>query len=106
MHLSDYDYRLINLNKLQDHVSEISLHAATCKKAITLALQGQSPIKLKSEIDNYGLASVLCAICCGCHREIQMKTSPTLHINRQSHHFDINVRAVWGQSRLGMDKAT
>ena len=25
-----------------------------------------------------------------------MKTSPTLHINRQSHHFDINVRAVWG----------
>ena len=101
MHLSDYDYRLINLNKLQDHVSEISLHAATCKKAITLALQGQSPIQLKSEIDNYGLASVLCVICCGCHREIQMKTSPTLHINRQSHHFDINVRAVWGAIATG-----
>ena len=30
-----------------------------------------------------------------------MKTSPTLHINRQSHHFDINVRAVWGAIATG-----
>ena len=99
MHLSDYiyNYRLINLNNLQDHVSELSMHAATCKKASELALQGQSPIILNSEIDNYGLASVLCAICKGCHREIIMKTSLVLNISKQSRHFDVNVRAVCTQ---------
>ena len=103
MHLSHYiyNYRLINLNNLQDHVSELSMHAATCKKASELALQGQSPIILNSEIDNYGLASVLCAICKGCHREIIMKTSPVLNISKQSRHFDVNVRAVWGTIATG-----
>ena len=103
MHLSHYiyNYRLINLNNLQDHVSELSMHAATCKKASELALQGQSSIILNSEINNYGLASVLCAICKGCHQEIIMKTSPVLNISKQSRHFDVNVRAEWGTIATG-----
>ena len=94
-------YRFINLGSLQEHVMDLSLHAATCKKAINLGSQGISPIEITSEIDNFGLASVLCAKCKGCHREIIFKTSPTLNIDKKSRHFDINVRAVWGSVATG-----
>ena len=80
---------------------DLSLHSATCHKAIDLGSKGISPIELTSEIDTFGLASVLCAKCKGCHREIQFKTSPTLNVNQKSRHFDINVRAVWGSVATG-----
>ena len=52
-------------------MSEISLHSATCKKAIDLAEIGVSPIELvnMSEIDTFGSASVLCSMCKGCLRD-------------------------------------
>ena len=89
-------YRFINLGSLQEHVSDISVHSATCKKAIELATTGVSTIELSSEIDTYGLASISLARCKGCHREFLLNTSPKLNIVKQSRHFDINVRAVWG----------
>ena len=98
-------YRFINIGSLQQHVSEISLHSATCKKAIELATKGISPIELASEIDTYGLASVLSAKCNGCHREFILNTSPKLNIDRQSRHFDINIRAVWGTLITGNGQA-
>ena len=44
---------------------------------------------------------MLCAKCKGCHREIILKTSPTLNISIKSRHFDINVRAVLGSVATG-----
>ena len=66
------------------------------KKTIKLATKGISPIELASEIDTYGLASILSAKCNGCHTEFILNKSPKLNIDRQSKHFDINVRTVWG----------
>ena len=62
MHLSNYIYiyRLINLNNLQDHVSDLSMHAATCKKASEVALQGQSPIQLNRKSTIWLGFSILC----------------------------------------------
>ena len=99
-------YRLINLTSLQNYVSEISLHSATCKAALDYVISNkQSPIVLVSEIDNYGLASVLSAKCMGCHREINFETSPSLKIDASSRHFDINVCAVWGSLVTGNGQA-
>ena len=98
-------YRFINLGSLQQHVSDISLHSATCKKALELGMKGISPIELVSEVDTFGLASVLATRCKGCHREILLNTSPKLNIDKSSRHFDINVRAVWGTLVTGNGQA-
>ena len=99
-------YRLVNLASLQKYVGEISLHSASCKAALEyVSSNGQSPIVLISEIDNYGLASILSAKCMGCHREINFETSPRLRIDTTSRHFDINVRAVWGSLVTGNGQA-
>ena len=52
-------YRFINLGSVQKPVSDISKHSATCKKAIELATTGVGLIELSSEIDTYGLTSIL-----------------------------------------------
>ena len=99
-------YRLINLGSLQTYIGEISLHSATCKAALDYAVSNmKSPIVLVSEINNYGLASVLSAKCMGCHREINFETSPRLTVSDSSRHFDINVRAVWGSLVTGNGQA-
>lgn len=98
-------YRIINLGELQDHISEISLHSSTCQKAIELGLKGVSAVQLSSEINSYGLASIISAICKGCHHEILLNTSPKLKIDKHSRHFDINVRAVWGTLVTGNGQA-
>ena len=69
------------LGSLQEHVSDISMHSATCKKATELTTTGVSPVELSSEIDTYGLASILSARCKGCHREILLNASPKLNID-------------------------
>ena len=94
-------YRFINLGSLQEHVSEISLHSATCKKAIDLGLKGISPVEITSEVDTFGLVSVISSKCKGCLREIMLTTSPKLSVHKSSQHFDINVRAVWGSIVTG-----
>ena len=80
-------YRFINLGELQKRVSDVSLHSATCNNAIDLGSKRVSPVELVSEIDSFGLASVLST---KCHKEINLNTSPKLKINKKSRHFDIN----------------
>lgn len=97
--VSGYGYRFINLQKLQSHVMEITIHASLCEKAIDVASAGKPPIKLISEIRQYGLASVLMAECQGCLRKFEFDTSPKL--NNNCRRYDVNVRAVWGSIVTG-----
>ncbi|XP_063414164.1 uncharacterized protein LOC134696586 isoform X2 [Mytilus trossulus] len=96
--LSPQGYRFVNLDSLQGHVSEITMHVCLCPSAIELSSKNQSPIKLVSEERKLGLATVLCAQCEGCHKQFKFCTSPSLP---ESKRFDVNVRAVWGSIATG-----
>ncbi|KAK3099893.1 hypothetical protein FSP39_011406 [Pinctada imbricata] len=91
-------YRLINLENLQHHVTDITMHACVCPQAIKLASVGKPPIKLDTEIRSLGLASVMAAKCHGCGMEFHFSTSPQLPGTKR---YDINVRAVWGSMSTG-----
>ncbi|OWF41646.1 hypothetical protein KP79_PYT25043 [Mizuhopecten yessoensis] len=93
-------YRIINLDQLQNHVAQLSLHACTCPQAISLAAKGISPIKLETELRTLGLASVLQAKCAGCNYLLNLETSKRIEKDNCIS-YDINVRAVWGCMATG-----
>ncbi|VDI10392.1 Hypothetical predicted protein [Mytilus galloprovincialis] len=88
-------YRIINLNCLQKHITDLTMHAVSCEKARQLVAAGREPIVLESQVAHYGLAVILLAKCQGCQLKVHMETSPKLKTDG-SRHYDINVRAVWG----------
>jgi len=47
--------RIINLNKLNEHLQEINHHAATCRSCSDNALSGSRAIVLVGEKDHQGL---------------------------------------------------
>ena len=51
--------RILDLENLREHTTELSLHSALCPMAIILAEKGKAPITLVSEGSVDGLASVL-----------------------------------------------
>ena len=87
-------YRLMHLNSLQTLIKDISVHSSMCAVGIEMSKNGESPIQLVSEINTYGLASVLSAKCIGCKQNFVFCTSPKL--SNSLKRFDVNVRAVWG----------
>ena len=91
-------YRFMNLDSLQSHVSEITLHACLCPEAIELASKGSPPLKIETELRNLGLASILSVVCQGCRKQFKLENSPTLPGSKR---YDINVRAVWGSIATG-----
>lgn len=84
-------YRIINLEKLQEHVVDITSHICFCQEAQELAYKGKSPVTLRSEVQQTGLVSIIQAECLGCHETFPLQTSP-----KHDGLFDLNVRAVWG----------
>ena len=66
--------KIINLEQLQNHISEITLHTAMCDKGRKLALMGLPPVKLITEISVDNLASVIVAQCKGCHLKFNLET--------------------------------
>ena len=67
--------RIINLNKLQEHLQVISRHAATCQSCADNTLSGNEAIVLVGGKDHQGLCSILTSQCAGCHEEFQFVTS-------------------------------
>lgn len=100
-HEAHDEYRLINLGQLAQHISDLTLHAATCQKAIGLAMNGQPPIKMTGVARDQGLASLIEAQCQGCARKVMLNSSPKMELNSAGEHFEINVRAVWGEAASG-----
>ena len=96
--LSPKGYRLMNLDCLQSHISNITMHACLCAEAIKVTNQGKPPITLETEVRSFGLASVMLAQCQGCHKKFSLDSSPKVPGSKR---FDINVRAVWGSMVTG-----
>ena len=61
--------RIINLSKLNEHLQEISHHAATCQSCSYNALSGSQAIVLVGEKNHQGLFSILTSWCAGCLQE-------------------------------------
>ena len=95
------EFRLISLELLKEYVCELSLHVATCEKAIRyVRATEKGAIKLVCETQRSGLASVFQCECEGCHKQWKVHTSPKMDtVNGQR--YDVNVRAVWGQVASG-----
>jgi hypothetical protein len=86
------EYKLFNISLLKKFIEDVSLHASLCHKAVCLATDGLSPVKLMSQISNFGLAGVYSAKCFGCKKSFILNSSEKLECGN----FDSNVRAVWG----------
>ncbi|KAJ8298756.1 hypothetical protein KUTeg_022816, partial [Tegillarca granosa] len=54
---------------LQKHISDITMHAATCKNAIKLSERAIAPLNICTESRTLGLATVLVSTCNGCGAE-------------------------------------
>ncbi len=94
------EFRIMNLEQVRKHVSEITLHAALCPSAQKLADKGEAPIALLGEVQQQGMASFLHSTCNGCGETFSFCTSPKVH-TPEGDHFEINVRAVWSQMSTG-----
>ncbi|XP_071148268.1 uncharacterized protein [Mytilus edulis] len=96
--LSPKGYRMMNLDCLQSHVSEITMHVCLCVEAMKVSSEGKTPIKLQTEVRSLGLASVMMAECQGCFKKFKFDTSPKVPGSKR---YDVNVRAVWGSMVTG-----
>ncbi len=94
------EFRIMNLEKIREHISEITLHAATCSSAIELAAKNEAPIQLLGEVQQQGMASFLHSKCNGCGKTFSFCTSPKVK-TPEGDRFEINVRAVWAQMSTG-----
>ena len=99
--LNPNECRIINLDKMSDYVSDITIHSALCDEARSLALKGQKTFVFIGEMSRHGLASVLRAQCMGCHRYFDFNTSNQVHTPNSCSRFEVNIRAVWGQMATG-----
>ena len=77
------------------------MHAATCPQAIKVASSDNPPVKLLGVSSDAGLASVIQSQCLGCWKLFSFQTSPQMNNENGTNHFEINVRAVWGECASG-----
>ncbi|CAC5417662.1 unnamed protein product [Mytilus coruscus] len=96
--LSSKGYRSMNLDCLQSHISDITIHVCLCVEAMKVTNQGKPPITLETEVLSFGLASVMLAQCQGCQKKFTLDSSSKVPGSKR---FDINVRAVWGSMVTG-----
>jgi len=90
----------MNLQLLQQHMNNITVHVAECELVKIIGNQQLSPIKLVTEIKTFGLASILEAQCQECKKTFQLDTSPQIP-NGRTNHYAVNIRAVWGSMVTG-----
>ena len=79
--------RIINMDKLKQYTSDLTLHASCCGGSIIL--NGET---------RYGLASILTGQCSKC---IKLETSPKVKGPSKYARWECNLEAVWGQMAIG-----
>ena len=95
-------YRLIKLNKLAMHVTDVTVHCIMCPPCKDLVTAGGLPIKFVGEVYRVGLASVIEVECLGCGKDFIMETSDEVTLGEGSKKvYDVNARAVLGQMSAG-----
>ncbi len=92
--------RIINIGKLQEHLSHITRHMAFCPEALKLSIEGKDPVRVMKERLPHGLASVMRTGCLGCGKVLEWDSSPRLEM-KDGQVFDVNLRAVWGEMTTG-----
>ena len=91
--------RIINLQQLANHISEVTTHAAGCSSCVD---SGSDAVTLVCEKSRQGLASILVARCNGCGKEFPFSTSSKVHCLPDGHvRWECNIAAVWGQMSIG-----
>ena len=93
--------KVISLDSLQNHIGEITKHAAVCKEASDVAIKGEAPIVIVTELSIDGLASTLIVKCKGCGMKFNFETSKNMKMEDGTFRKEINVRAVWGTMASG-----
>ena len=89
--------RIINLDKLHEHLQVISQHAATCQLCAVNAVSGKEAIVLIDEQNRQGLCSILASCCVGCNKKFQFSTSSKVQGTSGGHYWEYNLAAVWGR---------
>ncbi len=82
--------RIINLDKLQQYVNELTTHAAKCGSQIILSGEQKS-----------GLASIISSHCSKCSFIIPLTTSNKVSGPKGISCWELNLAAVWGQMCTG-----
>ena len=91
--------RIVNLEKLRSHISDITKHTIFCDKAREVAVSGKDPIVLTCE-KRMAFSVVLTAKCQGCKHTFDINNSDDISSDK-GNLSDINVRAVWGNMVVG-----
>ena len=82
--------RIINLDKLQEFVDQLTAHAAHCSSQIILSGEKKA-----------GLASILSSQCSKCSFTIPLTTSRKVVGPKGKLRWEANLAAVWGQISTG-----
>ena len=82
--------RIINIEKLQEYISSLTVHAAKCSGDLLLVGEKRD-----------GLASILSTRCTQCDHSIVLQTSRKVRGPRGYCRWECNLAAVWGQMSTG-----
>ena len=82
--------RIINLEKLQEYINTLTVHAAECSGDILLTGEKRD-----------GLASIILTRCTQCDHSIQLQTSRKVNGPKGYSRWECNLAAVWGQMSTG-----
>lgn len=82
--------RIVNIEKLQQYISDVTIHSAQCGGDFSLI--GET---------RHGLASILKGECSSCGHTIVFETSPKVKGPRKYCRWECNLAAVWGQMATG-----
>ena len=93
--------RIINLNKLQEHLNMVTQHAATCQLCTKEAISGHKAVVLTGEQNRQGFCSILTSSCVGCKEEFSFPTSAKVKPMSGGKYWECNLAAVWGQMATG-----
>ena len=80
----------IKLDKLQEYVNRLTVHAAQCGGDIVLTGETRA-----------GLASIISSHCSKCSYTVPLETSHKVKGPKGNHRWECNLAAVWGQLTTG-----
>ena len=82
--------RIINIDKLKQYMSDLTVHAAQCGGSFILSGETRQ-----------GLASILAGQCSTCKHTINLETSSKVKGPSENCRWECNLAAVWGQMATG-----
>ena len=80
----------MNMDKLQQYIQEITIHAAQCNAGVTLSGEKRE-----------GLASIIHSHCQGYEYEIELETLRKVKEPRNYQQWECNMAEVWSQMTTG-----